>query len=648
MSRKPDRNSLSRCRRERTYPFAALVGQEEMRLGLMLCVINPAVGGLLIRGEKGTAKSTAVRGLAALLPGMVLRELPLNATEDRVAGGIDFAASVRSGRAVFQPGLLAAAHRGILYVDEVNLLDDHIVDLVLDAAATGCNVVEREGISFRHRAEFVLIGTMNPEEGELRPQLLDRFGLCVEVRACADPGQRVELLVRREAFDRDPAGFHDRFGPASERLRQEIVRARDRLATLRLPSALRGFIAEMCQGRGVAGHRADLVMEQATLALAALEGASAPGPAHVRRVAPLVLAHRSRAPGPPSAQREPGPPETAETEEGGVAAQQEQAQPGPEQENAAGPDGGNRPEGEDAQGPKLEEDAGTSGERQPSGRSRDQVSDIAPPFQVRPIASGRDRVVRRGSGRRSRSRVAQKQGRASRSALRGVEGDIALDATIRAAAPWQRRRTGRLAIRLEAADFRYRVRERRLGNLLVFVVDASGSMGARGRMAAAKGAVLSLLLDAYQKRDKVTMVGFRRRSAEVLLPVTGSVELAGRLLTTMATGGRTPLAAGLVRGYEQVRNYLVREPDGRPIVIIITDGRANVALGTGRPVEEMTRIATAMAGDRRVRYLVIDTEDTGVVSFGLAAKLAAALEGQYFRIRDISARALVDIVREQQ
>ncbi|WP_457573107.1 VWA domain-containing protein [Desulfolithobacter sp.] len=629
------------------YPFTALVGQDDMRLGLLLNAINPAVGGLLIRGEKGCAKSTAVRGLAALLPEIKLCELPLNVTEDRVAGGIDFAASLASGKAVFQPGLLAAAHGGMLYVDEVNLLDDHIVDLILAVAASRCNVVEREGISYRHPAEFILVGTMNPEEGELRPQFLDRFGLCVEVKGCTELEPRLELLLRREAFDRDPAGFMARYETDNQRLRGQILESRKRLPGLVLDSALRGFIAELCAGAGVAGHRADLVLEQATLALAALEN-RAPSTVHVRRLAPLVLAHRRRELTEPEQRPGDGQQPGQERQPDDRSGSQSRPPPPPPETGAA-----DRAEQEafgQAQVPSdRHERTGSDGEEQkPSGPAGEQVFSIDPPFRVRPIATERDRVVRRGSGRRSRTRVAQKQGRASRSALRGVTGDIALAATIRAAAPWQRQRQGGLAIRLEPADFRYRVREKRIGNLLVFVVDGSGSMGARGRMAATKGAILSLLLDAYQKRDRVTMISFRRDRAEVLLPITSSVELAGRLLADMAVGGRTPLAAGLMKGFEIVRNYLAREPDGRPIVILITDGRANKALEADRPVEEAMRIASAMGRDNRVKYLVIDTEDTGVVTFGLARRLATALVADYFKIRDLQAQTLVQLIRNTQ
>ncbi len=271
-------------------------------------------------------------------------------------------------------------------------------------------------------------------------------------------------------------------------------------------------------------------------------------------------------------------------------------------------------------------------------------------FKVKPITTAKDRVLRRGSGRRSRSRVLLKQGRYVASRPGNRRGDIALDATIRAAAPYQKQRAAGngLAIRLTADDIREKIRERRMGNFLLFTVDASGSMGARGRMAASKGAIMSLLLDAYQKRDKVAMISFRRDQARVNLPPTGSVELAGRLLAEMPVGGRTPLSAGLAKTYEQVRNVLLKDPTARPIVILITDGKANAALGRGKPVAEALELAAALAREKRARYIVVDTEEKGLVTFGLARRLAAALEAAYFRIDDLKARELVSIVKGLQ
>ncbi|MBM9520795.1 magnesium chelatase subunit D family protein [Desulforhopalus vacuolatus] len=648
------------------YPFTALVGQEELKLGLLLNIVNPAVGGVVIRGEKGTAKSTAVRGLAELMSGaegkpMPLINLPLNATEDMLAGSIDFQAALRRGEVVLQPGLMARADGGILYVDEVNLLDDHLVDIILDTAASGMNTVEREGISSRQNASFVLIGTMNPEEGELRPQLLDRFGLCVEMAGLEDIDLRVELLQRREAFDSAPQSFAGQYAQQSEQERQRILAARKKVQKLRLTSQQRGFIAELTRNNNVAGHRADLVLEQAAIACAALEGSGAVKLSHISRVAPLVLAHRMREAG--EAPPEPPPPPEAEAEESS-AEQNEQQTENDSPENREEPQQSGQKEQGEAQEERREdsseqgedENSADEHEREPHAPGGELIFEVGIPFKVKSIVSPKDRQARRGSGRRSRSRVLQKQGRYVKAAMAGgagVEGDLALDATLRAAAPWQKSRRARcgasqLAIRLEPGDIRFKVREKRLGNLLLFVVDGSGSMGARGRMTASKGAIMSLLLDAYQKRDKVAMVSFRGREAVVNLPVTSSVELAGKMLAEMPVGGRTPLSAGLVKGYEVVRNLLVREPAARPIVIILTDGKANVSLGREKPVREMERLAAALQREERAHYIVVDLEEEGPVNFQLAHRLAGLLGAEYFKTGDLQAEELVKIVRANQ
>lgn len=302
------------------YPFSAIVGQDEMKLSLVLNVIEPRIGGVLIRGEKGTAKSTAVRALASLLPPLRVvagdpyqREpgpdedvdaavnvpmrvvaLPLGATEDRVVGTLDIEAAIRTGEKRFEPGVLAAANRNILYVDEVNLLDDHIVDLLLDAAAAGVNRVEREGISWEHPARFVLVGTMNPEEGELRPQLLDRFGLSVEIMAIADPAQRVEIVERRLAFDADPDGFVAGRAGETTALRTRLERARSAVAAARVTDRIKLFIASLAVGAGIDSHRADLTLHRAAAALAAWHGRDLVTEEDVMRTAPLVFAHRLR------------------------------------------------------------------------------------------------------------------------------------------------------------------------------------------------------------------------------------------------------------------------------------------------------------------------------------------------------------------
>ena len=675
---------------KKIYPFTAIVGQEDLKLALLLNAVNPKIGGLLIRGEKGTAKSTAVRALAALLPEIKVVEgcpcfcdpdnedkmcerckrrvpvhkikrrkvrvvtLPLNATEDRVAGGIDFSLAVREGRRALLPGIMAEANRSFLYVDEVNLLDDHIVDIILDAAASGENRVEREGISFAHPASFILIGTMNPEEGDLRPQLLDRFGLCVDVAGEQEIGQRVELIERRESFDLDFKGFMKQFEKENHRVEKQILTAMESLAGVRRPKYLRTFISELCTKNMVAGHRADLVMEQTARAYAALQGRFEITTDDIVRIAPFVLAHRIRDAQPPSLpdRSEEKPPEDMNDN----ADENEQYQP---------PEAGKPPESEKSDSEQNgQPETGTSEKLRPlsehldradkrdeierSGEERfsEQIFEVGATFAVKKIASSRDRLFRRGSGRRSRTRVSLKQGRYVKSMPTEKKNDIALDATLRAAAPYQlkRKKKNGQAVVLKKEDIRGKIREKRIGNFLLFAVDASGSMGARARMAASKGAIMSLLLDAYQKRDKVAMLSFRKNEAVVNLPPTSSVELAGKLLAKMPVGGRTPLSAGLVSAHEQVKNYLLRDPSARPIVIIITDGKSNVAIGDQNPLEEVFSFAAKMAADPRVMHIVVDTEEPGVVNFGLAVRLAEVLNARYFKVEELKADQLVGIV----
>ncbi|MBW1927037.1 MAG: putative cobaltochelatase [Deltaproteobacteria bacterium] len=667
---------------KRIFPFSAICGQEQLKLALILNVINPGIGGVLIRGEKGTAKSTAVRALAALLPRIAVVKgcpyscdpdrpqhlcgrcrdnrievmhrpvqvvtLPLNATEDRVAGSIDFSKAVKEGARVAEPGLLAKAHRGILYVDEVNLLDDHVVDIILDSAASGQNVIEREGISLSHASRFVLVGTMNPEEGELRPQFLDRFGLCVEVEAIADKEDRVLLMERRETYDASPLDFIMRFDAENKRIAEEIVRARQTLKTIRMPKHLRSLASQLAIENNVAGHRADLIIEQAARAVAALREHHEVTVDDVIEIAPLALSHRRRdaAPPPPPEEHdqdhETSPENNQEETHGHHEHQYEEQQ---EEQGATGAqsDKGRLPEeGE-------EEESGYQKKRE--GRQEqplEQVFPVGETFKVRRFTAPKDRLFRRGSGRRSRTRSAWKQGRYVKSTSSRNTGDVALDATLRAAAPYQsqRRNESSLAIVIRPGDVREKIREKRIGNFLLFVVDASGSMGARGRMVASKGAIMSLLLDAYQKRDRIAMVSFRRDKAVVNLPPTSSIELAARYLSEMPVGGKTPLSAGLARSYEVLRNYLMRDPTARPIVLIVTDGRSNVAMGEKNPLEETLELAERMAMDERVRFIVVDIESPGLIRFGLARKLAFALDAQYFKIEDLRADTLLNVARE--
>lgn len=674
------------------YPFSAITGQEKMKKGLILNAINPRLGGILVRGEKGTAKSTAVRALAALLPeievvvgcpfncdpnditrlcdrcrarlagGEKLQtasrqvqviDLPVSATEDRVVGSLDFEHAIKHGMRRFEPGILAHANRGIIYVDEVNLLDDHIVDVLLDAVAMGLNVVERESVSYIHPAEFILVGTMNPEEGDLRPQLIDRFGLCVEVEGVRDPGERVEIAKRREAFDADPMGFIARWAAEEQVVRDGITAARQLLPKVTITSGLLDLIAKLSMEAFVAGHRADIIMEAAARTIAAWHGREEVTEQDVYEAADLVLFHRVRqAPPPPEQPEPPGeeqekpePPEQENEEENREEEPQEQAEP----EQAPPPPGQADSEMEE------QEEEGRDGQEQneqeqntpPPAAPQEIVFAVGQPFQVKRITHERDRILRKGSGRRSHTKTASKAGRYVSNTMQRKNDDLAFDATLRAAAPYQaRRRREQVAIAIETGDIREKVREKRIGNFLLFVVDASGSMGAQQRMVETKGAILSLLLDAYQKRDRIGMVAFKGNTAEVLLPPTNSVEMAHKLLEELPTGGKTPLSAGLVKAYEMAKAQLLKDPNISPLLIIISDGKGNVSIGSDKPLREAARAAEIIRAEERIKILVIDVEKKGFLTFGLARELAHNLGADYYKIDDLKADTLVQAVRQ--
>ncbi|KRC48721.1 MULTISPECIES: VWA domain-containing protein [unclassified Nocardioides] len=641
------------------FPFSAVVGADgpdgpdPMALALILTTIAPEVGGVLVRGEKGTAKSTIVRALAAVLPPVdgrpvPLVELPIGATEDRVTGSINLESALAEGKAEYEPGLLAKAHRGILYVDEVNLLHDHLVDLLLDAAAMGRATVERDGVSMTHEARFVLVGTMNPEEGELRPQLLDRFGLTVEVAAPRDPALRAEVVRRRMAYDADPAGFAERYAAAEAALQTRIAAARALLASVRLTDAGLLKIAEVCATFDVDGLRADIVTARTAVAHAAWSGRSQVTLDDIRVAARLALPHRRRR----KPFDAPGLDEDLLDQVLGDDLPPEPDGPEPDGPEPDGPE----PDGDHPEGPHSEDDAPAEGAEdslEPGAPDPTSSSTGAGAHGDNDVTSGTGATYRtrlltvRGigagtAGRRSRARTSN--GRrigASKPDRPGSTGAIHLTETIRAAAPHQfarGRRDGRLV--LQQADLRVAVREGRESNLVLFCVDASGSMAARKRMEQVKTAVLSLLLDAYQRRDKVGLVTFRGACAEVALPPTHSVDAAAQRLEELPAGGRTPLAEGLLEAAHLLSVEQTRDPQRRPLLVVVTDGRAT----SGADAVARSRAAADLLAAAGITCVVVDCE-AGPMRMGLAATLAEHLGAEHVPIGEVSAEALVDAAR---
>ncbi|MGQ4597561.1 VWA domain-containing protein [Nocardia sp. R6R-6] len=619
------------------FPFSAVVGQERLQLALILCAVHPGIGGVLVRGEKGTAKSTVVRALAQLLPPVLegngsrparLVELPVGATEDRVVGSLDLERVLRDGEQAFRPGLLAAAHHGVLYVDEVNLLHDHLVDVLLDAAAMGRVHIERDGVSHSHPARFVLVGTMNPEEGELRPQLLDRFGLTVDVAASREVDVRMAVVRRRLDYEADPAGFALRYTEADRAVAEQIRTARERIGRVVLDDIELRRIAALCAAFDVDGMRADLVIARTATAHAAWRGGDAVTEDDVRVAAELALPHRRRR----DPFDEPGVSEQQLDDamrDAAAQAQRDEQSSTPSAESALpGTEPGDDPDDGPEDPSPPDGPGGGSGE----GRSGAPVSATRPPrWEVPGVGEG-------APGRRSRAQ--SRHGRVVRSSVDTSSG-LHLLGTIFAAAPhqWSRGR-GEGPLRLAAGDLRGAYREGREGNLIVFVVDASGSMAARDRLSAVTGAVVSLLRDAYQRRDKVAVVTVRGADAELVLPPTSSVDIAVRRLSGMRTGGKTPLAAGLLKAREVIRRERVRDPRRRPMLVLLTDGRAT---GGAAPVPRARAAAALLARDT-VASIVVDCE-RGMIRLGLALDLARDLRGGYLRLDELTGDSVADLVR---
>lgn len=647
------------------FPFSAIVGQERMKLALVLNAINPGIGGLLIRGEKGTAKSTAARSLAALLPELEvvtgcpyscepdspfadcsfcqgnetrqsvtrqvrLVELPVSATEEAVVGTLDIESAIREGKRRFEPGLLASAHRGILYIDEVNLLNDHVVDVLLDSAAMGRNFVEREGISFSHPAQFLLIGTMNPEEGDLRPQFIDRFGLAVEIDHISDVERRAEVVRRRIAYDSDPVSFMPRWHEAESDERSKIVSAKKLLSSVVVDDATLTFIARLCAEHEVDGLRADIVIYKASQTLAAYRGHTDVTSDDVLDVAEMALLHRMR--------RQPFDDPEMNREKLREMAQELM-------ENELQQDSPSEPDTGDTSPPEPPQNENPS-----DGGPEENVFQTGESYQVKPLNLGMlDQRQRSSHGRRTTSQVRDRRGRYVDAKLPdGKVTDLALDATVRVAAPFQQRRRAytdqNLALQIEPWDLRQKVRESKVGNLVVFIVDASGSMEAQQRMVATKGAVISLLMDAYQRRDRVAMVAFRGTSSEVVLPPTGSAKLAQNRLDSLPTGGRTPLADALLEARKIIWQQKQRDPDTPPLLVVVSDCRANFSSIGGDPFEDALRICEAFR-EEKVQSIVLDPAPRSN-RFGLVQKVADALGGEYIPLQELRADAIRSAVRQ--
>jgi len=712
----------------RWFPFSAIVGQELLKKGLLANAVDPSIGGVLIRGEKGTGKTTAVRAFAAVLPpkrvvsgcrfgclegsppcgecrarersgetpahedrAVEVVDLPLNASEDRVVGSLDLAAALREGEKKFEMGVLGKANGNVLYIDEVNLLDDHVVDVLLDVAVSGVNVVMREGVTYSHPSRFLLVGTMNPEEGELRPQLLDRFGLCVEVSGEKDLSLRRQIVERVLAFEGDAPEFWVRWEREDAALRERLVAARRRLDTVEIAERIVKTVTEVVAELGVAGHRGDIAILKTARALAAWRGSDALSAAVLKDAIRLSLPHRIPRSGvnerkarhverilswafpgemEPEERREVLPlPDTPHgLKRGGVifrapARSEEEMEA---QAIAQSMERRRRSESMAAQraAPRT---CGDPDCDICQGFIESNFIEPSAPYEVRKISVPKGRKLSDAAGKRSRAKTAGTRGRYVRSGPWRKGHDIALDATLLAAAASGHVDLRSRRVQVALSDLRGKKRERKVGNLILVVLDASASMETQRRMVATKGAVLSLLRDAYVKRDRVGLISFRDSVAEVVVPPTGSASLAAMQLTWLASGGTTPLSIGMFAAVKTLETEQVRDPGRKPLLVLITDGRANVAYFGGEPLEEAVRIGK-MIRRMGVTSLVIDTDRVmmgpaalrqameatekqsrtrGIFSGGPAKTVSDAMGAKYLSLAEMSQTSILAAIRNR-
>ena len=646
------------------YPFAAVVGQEEAKLALILHAVHQGLGGVLLSGKGGTAKTVLLRGIAGLSDDGAPVEIPLGVTEDRLWGSLDLQTMLRSGKRRLQHGLLAEANGRNLLADHFNLLPTGVAFSIAAAAQSGSLRLEREGFSACIPAVFRLFAAVQPEEGEVSPGLFGAFGLYVQLQIVEELAERKEIIRRQLDYEADPQAFVQRYTEATAALRLRIAEARRRLASVAPEEAALRLAVQLAREARCQGQRRELAAVEAARALAAWEGRSCCTAADIRRVAAWTLEPWSRAGAPP--QKQPGessaeetaaPPAPDESPAAGGAAGSEES---PARERKPDSDDGGRGGESGASRASALKGADSDAEASANGAHAVEplkVEAAGQAFAIRPIAfQPGDRQPRSGAGRRNLTRSGTPQGRYvgfRRPSGQAPAADLALDATLRAAAPFQAVRrqsdgSGRAVILPE--DLRQKVRERRTGTAILLAVDASGSMAARKRMAAVKGAVLSLLQDAYQKRDRIGLLAFRGAAAEEVLPLTRSVDLAMKQLRELPTGGRTPLAQAIRQGWQILERARRKDKELIPALVLVTVGRANQALDgtTSGSAAEVLKECLAVARAFResgLHALVIDTEQ-GFIRLEQAAQLAEALGADYCRLEELDGAGVAAAVRQ--
>ncbi len=644
------------------YPFAAVVGQEEAKLALLLHAVHQGLGGVLLSGKSGMAKTVLLRGIAELADDRAPVEIPLGVTEDRLWGSLDLQTMLRSGVRRLQPGLLAEANGRSLLADHFNLLPPAVAFSIVEASQTGSLRLEREGFSACVPAVFRLFAAVHPEEGEVSPGLFGAFGLYVQLQMVEKLAERQEIIRRQLDYEDNPEAFVQRYAAATAALRLRIAEARNRLAFVAPEAAAIRLAVQLAREARCQGQRRELAAVEAARALAAWEGRSCCTEGDIRRVAAWTLEPWSREGTSPQKQTAEGRMEETAAPPSPEARPPVDAAAGSEEYPAQASDGAHSEElgASLGAGAAALNGAASDTEAPANGASTGEplrVEAAGQAFAIRPIAfQPGDRKPRSGAGRRNLTRSGTLQGRYvgfRRPSGQAQAADIALDATLRAAAPFQavrRRDAGGGSVVILPEDLRQKVRERRTGTAILLAVDASGSMAARKRMAAVKGAVLSLLQDAYQKRDRIGLLAFRGGAAEEILPLTRSVDLAMKQLRELPTGGRTPLAQAIWQGWKILERARRKDKELIPALVLVTDGRANQALDgcTSGSAAEVLKECLAVAGAFResgLHALVIDTEQ-GFIRLEQAAQLAEALGADYCRLEELDGAGIAAAVRQ--
>ncbi len=603
--------------KEYKISFLDFVNQENAKLALLLNLIEQRCGGVLLVGKKGTGKSTLLKAFKEILRLFKIPcvEVPMNVTEEAILGGTDIEETIKTGKRRFQKGLLSKANEGFLIIEDINLFSQDILSIIFEVQAKGENIVEREGFTLREPTNFQVIATMNPDEADFSSHFLDRFGICVIMDEIREKEKKAEIIK---------LNLDECFTPQGNQLFEKIWECKEFIKSIRISDEIKEFISELVLNEGITSHRADVFLYYVSKAYAAYLRQDTITKEHVTAVAPFVLNHRKRL---------FIEPESEEQEH--------------EHENEQAHDNSNSSENEEERKQnmplsKIENSIDKKSQSLPAS-GKEEIFPIGESFSVKRFIFKRDKILRHVTGRRTKTKTKGRGGRYIRSLLR-QRPDIAIDATLRAAAPFQKLRGMKDRILIYDEDLRYKEKERKMSHTVIFVVDGSGSMGVEKRMIATKGAILSLLMDCYQKRDKVSMIVFRKDKAEIVLPPTSSVELAMKRLKEIPTGGKTPLGASFLETYKLIKRLKLKNPETRFLVFFITDGKANVSL-SGKPVfKELQKMCLTLKEFSSTDFIVIDTEKKGIIKMDLALRIAQWLGAIYFLIEELRSEIIFSLV----